>query len=396
MLGMKILTANEMAIADRVTTDRFGISSLELMEHAGRAVARFVLRELPQRRRIVVLCGKGNNGGDGLVAARHLAEAGCAVSVVMLGDPAQAKGDPKIMLERLPVVPIGIKEEADLNGKDCKAAVESAQLFLDAVLGTGFRAPDARPGSCRPQAAGALSPRLRWLRWISPRVGTPTRASFFSSDAYRADAVVTFTAPKLAHVSGMLTRGPIVVAPIGSPAEAVESDHRPHLGGSLQSDRRPPSPGRFQQRPLRACPRHRRSQGQVWRSFDELGRRFARRGGPGHRRRRGIHFAHRRRGDSRADDNGPARRRSRRNLQPQSRCGPARPRSGKKIRDRHRTGVGRATGGRQFLSRPARTRQGPHGHRCGRAERPGRQSRQARMAAVGCWCLLRTPARWPG
>src|SRR3984885_1798021 len=104
MLAMKILTANEMAITDRVTTDRFGISSLELMEHAGRAVAHFVLRELPQRRRIVVLCGKGNNGGDGLVAARYLEEAGCAVSILMLGDPSGVHGDFKVMLERLPVV----------------------------------------------------------------------------------------------------------------------------------------------------------------------------------------------------------------------------------------------------------------------------------------------------
>lgn len=222
MLGMKVLTANEMAITDRVTTDRFGISSLELMEHAGRAVARFVLRELPQRRRIVVLCGKGNNGGDGLVAARHLAEAGCAVSVVMLGDPAQAKGDPKIMLERLPVVPIGIKEEADLNGKDCKAAVESAQLFLDAVLGTGFKAP------MHGLAIAGRKLLERYPQTPVVAVDLPSgwdadSRDFFSSDAYRADAVVTFTAPKLAHVSGMLTRGPIVVAPIGSPAEAVES-----------------------------------------------------------------------------------------------------------------------------------------------------------------------------
>ena len=71
---MKILTADEMRTADRVTTERFGISSLELMEHAGRAVARFILRELPHCRHIVVLCGKGNNGGDGLVAARHLVD----------------------------------------------------------------------------------------------------------------------------------------------------------------------------------------------------------------------------------------------------------------------------------------------------------------------------------
>jgi hydroxyethylthiazole kinase-like uncharacterized protein yjeF len=222
MLAMKILTANEMAITDRVTTDRFGISSLELMEHAGRAVARFVLRELPQRRRIVVLCGKGNNGGDGLVAARHLAEAGCAVSVVMLGDPAQAKGDPKTMLERLPIAPICIKEEAYLNGKDCKAAVESAQLFLDAVLGTGFRAP------MHGLAIAGRKLLERYPQTPVVAVDLPSgwdadSRSFFSSDAYRADAVVTFTAPKLAHVSGMLTRGPIVVAPIGSPAEAVES-----------------------------------------------------------------------------------------------------------------------------------------------------------------------------
>ena len=103
---MKILTADEMRVADRVTTDRFGVSALELMEHAGRATARFVLHELPQCRRIVVLCGKGNNGGDGLVAARYLAEAGCAVSVLILGDPTAAHGEVKVNLDRLPVVPI--------------------------------------------------------------------------------------------------------------------------------------------------------------------------------------------------------------------------------------------------------------------------------------------------
>src|SRR5271165_6109045 len=138
---MKILTADEMRTADRVTTDRFGIASLELMEHAGRAVARFILRELPRCRRIVVLCGKGNNGGDGLVAARHLAEAGCAVSVLILGDPAEAQGDAKTMLDRLPVAPIAIKEESDLYRAACKALLEGAELFVDAVLGTGFRSP---------------------------------------------------------------------------------------------------------------------------------------------------------------------------------------------------------------------------------------------------------------
>ena len=97
--GMRILTADEMGRADRVTSERFGIPSLELMEQAGRAVARFVLRELPQCRSIVVLSGKGNNGGDGMVAARHLTDAGCAVSVFLLSDPSEVHGDAKVMLE---------------------------------------------------------------------------------------------------------------------------------------------------------------------------------------------------------------------------------------------------------------------------------------------------------
>src|ERR1700679_1367777 len=130
---MKILTADEMRIADRVTTDRFGISPLQLMEHAGHAVARFVLRELPRCRRIAVLCGKGNNGGDGLVAARHLAEAGCEVSVVVLGKDGEVHGDAKAMLSRLPVAPIYVWREADLARGDLQEIFAHSDLFLDAV-----------------------------------------------------------------------------------------------------------------------------------------------------------------------------------------------------------------------------------------------------------------------
>ena len=141
MLGMKILTADEIEKNGQVTTDRFGISSLELMEHAGRAVSRFVLRELPHCRRILVLCGKGNNGGDGLVAARYLSQAGCVVSVLMLGDPAGVHGDAEVMLERLPLSPISIKEEADLNCDHCRPPLEGAQLLCRCRSGHRFRPP---------------------------------------------------------------------------------------------------------------------------------------------------------------------------------------------------------------------------------------------------------------
>jgi hydroxyethylthiazole kinase-like uncharacterized protein yjeF len=229
---VKILTADEMRVTDRVTTDRFGISSLELMEHAGRATARFILRELPQCRRIVVLCGRGNNGGDGLVAARYLVEAGCAVSVLILGDPTAAHGEVKVMLDRLPVTPIAIAEEPDLSRDPCRGLLDRAQLFVDAVLGTGFQPP------MRGLAVAGRNLLERYPQTPVVAVDLPSgwnadARGFFAPDAYRADAVVTFTAPKLAHISGMLTRGatlpgnhqqgPIVVASIGSPAEAIES-----------------------------------------------------------------------------------------------------------------------------------------------------------------------------
>src|ERR1700730_6949175 len=219
---MKILTADEMRTADRVTTERFGISSLELMEQAGRAVARFILRELPHCRHIVVLCGRGNNGGDGLVAARHLAEDGCTISVLILGDPADVHGDAKTMLERLPVAPISIKEESDFSASGCVALLEGAQLFVDAVLGTGFH-PPMRGLAVSGRKLLEGYPQTPAVAVDLPSGWDADSREFLSPEAYRADAVVTFTAPKLAHVSGMLTRGPIVVAPIGSPPEAVES-----------------------------------------------------------------------------------------------------------------------------------------------------------------------------
>ena len=313
---MKILTADEMRAADRVTTDRFGISSLELMEHAGRVVTRFILRELPRCRHVVVLCGKGNNGGDGLVAARHLAEAGCAISVLVLGDPAEIHGDAKTMLERLPVAPISIKEESDFSASGCKALLEGAQLFVDAVLGTGFH-PPMRGLAVAARKVLEAYPRTPVVAVDLPSGWDADSRQFFSTEAYRANAVVTFTAPKLAHVSGMLTRGPIVVASDWLPARGSRVRYRSYLGRSLQSHRGSPSLAQFQQRAIRTRPGDRRSQGQVGRSFDELGRSVAHGCGAGHRRGCTIDFAHRCCSDPGTDDRRFARGRQGRNLQPQ-------------------------------------------------------------------------------
>ena len=97
---MKITTAEEMRAIDRASTEKFGVPSLTLMENAGGAVAQFILENYPQAERIAVMCGKGNNGGDGFVIARHLHQAGRVVEVLLLASPADLKGDAAAMFER--------------------------------------------------------------------------------------------------------------------------------------------------------------------------------------------------------------------------------------------------------------------------------------------------------
>ncbi|MGB6801085.1 MAG: NAD(P)H-hydrate epimerase, partial [Candidatus Sulfotelmatobacter sp.] len=94
---MKIVSTEEMRAIDRATSERFGVSSLTLMENAGTAVADYVLSQNAAARRVVVFCGKGNNGGDGFVAARRLQESGKKVQVILLADPTDLHGDAAAM-----------------------------------------------------------------------------------------------------------------------------------------------------------------------------------------------------------------------------------------------------------------------------------------------------------
>ena len=126
---MQIVTAEEMRTTDRVTVERYGVPSIDLMRHAGGAVARFVEREFSACRRIVALCGKGNNGGDGFVAARALSEAGRSVHVLLLGDSAELKGDAKAAFDEMKLDPVVINNDADLDKAEVRAILEGADLI---------------------------------------------------------------------------------------------------------------------------------------------------------------------------------------------------------------------------------------------------------------------------
>ncbi len=137
---MKIVTAAEMRDIDRATSERFGVPSLTLMENAGSAVAEHVLAAYPSAERIVVFCGKGNNGGDGFVVARKLLESGRNIQVILLAGADDLRGDAAAMYSRLPVPPLFVRSGDELNSERVRSTLD-ADLYVDAILGTGFKPP---------------------------------------------------------------------------------------------------------------------------------------------------------------------------------------------------------------------------------------------------------------
>lgn len=138
---MKLITRQEMQWMDHAATHQYGIPSLVLMENAGHAVADYIIHRIkaPQNKCISLLCGKGNNGGDGLVIARHLRERGFQVRVYLLFPQDQYQGDARINLERFEGEVQEIHHKRALQGM--KKDLKSSFLIVDAILGTGLDRP---------------------------------------------------------------------------------------------------------------------------------------------------------------------------------------------------------------------------------------------------------------
>ena len=238
MVSMQVLSAAEMQACDRLTTQRFGVPSLDLMRAASSAVAVFARQRFPRAKKITVLCGRGNNGGDGMMAARLLASAGLEVTTLLLGSRDMLTGDAAQAWQELTSPAHGlihiIEKPEDLPQH--KVALQT-DLILDAVVGTGFKPP----------LKGLALAALEWIKASKAPIlavdlpsGWPAdeTSATVASPVFPADAVITFTVPKPAHVFGQLTRHwsqPIVVAPIGSPEEAVVSTLNLSWAGSSLS-----------------------------------------------------------------------------------------------------------------------------------------------------------------
>jgi hydroxyethylthiazole kinase-like uncharacterized protein yjeF len=272
---MKALTATEMREVDRLTTERYGIPSLQLMEAAGKHVADAVLHHfsphLPQR--VSILCGKGNNGGDGLVAARYLKATGIDPRVYLFGDPQEMRGDAGTNLARFLETKssvLAIQQEADWQR--AWAAVAQSEVIVDALLGTGLR------GAAEGLLAQAIedinrlsnyatAPRPALILAVDTPSGLPSDGQLAEGPVLRAHRTITFTAPK---VSQLLSReadavGALEVRAIGSPLALIEE-----IG---QGKLRWAGPDEFSELPLvRSVKSHKGSFGHVLLVAGSLGK----------------------------------------------------------------------------------------------------------------------------
>ena len=220
---IRLASAEEMRRADRRATERFGVPSLTLMENAGRGAADAIERVFgPARgRRVAVVCGKGNNGGDGFVVARHLAARGAAVGAWLVGRSAEVRGDAATNLAAIRQSGLPFTELAGGGIEVLRGALREADVVVDALLGTGVSGP----------ATGLVAEAIAALNEAGRPVSALDLPSGLSADhgrllgpVVRARLTATFGLPKLGLFlhPGAAYAGRVEVVDLGVPRVWLE------------------------------------------------------------------------------------------------------------------------------------------------------------------------------
>ncbi|MQB43072.1 NAD(P)H-hydrate dehydratase [Rhizobium sp. ICMP 5592] len=212
-----LLSPDDMAAVDRAAAAS-GIDSYGLMEKAGQAVAASALRYFPEALRYVVLCGPGNNGGDGYVAARALRQSGAQVQLYHLGEPKRLKGDAARAFADCPVAGEALESYLPRAG----------DVVIDAIFGAGLSRPV-------PDQVATIIARVTEAGLPAIAVDLPSGLDGGSGQilgaAFRAERTVTFMTRKPGHLlmPGRELCGELEVFDIGIPARII----RPHANGSI-------------------------------------------------------------------------------------------------------------------------------------------------------------------
>jgi len=185
-LPRALYTAEQVRGFDRLAIERFGIAGIELMERAGSAAFELMRRRWPECARIAVLCGTGNNAGDGFVVARLAQQAGMQVSVLQLGDPQRLRGDASVNAERW-------RERAG-DWRSFDGIPDRVDVIVDALLGTGL---ERDVGGLWAEAIDAANAHAAPCLAIDIPSGLHADNGVIMGVAIRADSTVSFIALKL-------------------------------------------------------------------------------------------------------------------------------------------------------------------------------------------------------
>ena len=228
---MRVLSAAQMREADKRAINDIGLPSLVLMENAGRqtvAAMEAMYADLSERH-VGVLCGRGNNGGDGFVVARTLAQRGVDVSVFLVGRVAEVRGDARVNLEILGRLGLTVIEVADSQAWELHfSELSDCKLIVDAIFGRGLNSP----------VAGLIESVIADVNASGIPVVAVDLPSGLSADSHEpigpcidAGLTVTLAAPKLPLVlpPAETHAGDIVIADIGIPAEVIDGLEGPRV-----------------------------------------------------------------------------------------------------------------------------------------------------------------------
>ncbi|MBI3821516.1 MAG: NAD(P)H-hydrate epimerase [Planctomycetes bacterium] len=217
------LTREQVRAFDKHAIEQLGIPAAVLMENAGAGAAR-ILQSLGIRGPVVICCGKGNNGGDGLVIARHLANAGGEVLTLLFAQPADLSTDAAVQWNIVQRMRLSTQIWADEHPDEAKLAAIFAKTewIVDALFGTGLTGPVRSPFDrviASINAAGARILAVDIPSGLDCDTGLPL------GEAIRAEHTVTFVAPKIgfANPAALAFTGRVHVVDIGITPQAVRS-----------------------------------------------------------------------------------------------------------------------------------------------------------------------------
>ena len=242
----KVLTTAQMREVDRLTTERYGIPPIILMENAAHAVARVITKKLGgsvKGKSILILCGPGNNGGDGAALARVLWQEGADCNVCILRRVAETKGDARLnfdIVREISRMDIHNPLQSEIIFSECTDTNEwgeflkrhydcdDPEVIVDALFGTGLSKP----------LSGINEEVAGWIRGfnvsgveqnvlvfsVDVPSGLRAEGSYWDGHAVRAHSTISFTAPKLVNIIPPVSdfTGELTVASIGSPQELID------------------------------------------------------------------------------------------------------------------------------------------------------------------------------